>query len=344
MKNSLNFLSEQKNLNGRYTIKDKLGSGNSSEVFECLDNQTGELKAIKIYGDETRIIFRKEMKIMQKISEINSSSHIKWYEGGIEFLSEERKSKKKMYAILELGNHGSLYEAVERTKNGFSEDVCKFLLLQIIKAVDDLHKNGICHRDLKTENMVLVGKNYDVKLCDFGFSTKFLKKNKQKKKLKNHLGTEYYMAPEIIEDIEYDGDKIDIFSIGALLFVLMTKKFGFKEAKIYDKIEKKSQLLYELIKEKKYDQYWELLKAEFNIEINSENFKKLYVRMVAYEPKERPTIEQIKNDAWMQDIINASPEQLTFLRNKMITKLLIKVHQPNLFINMKRVYRILFEL
>ena len=321
MKNSLNFLSEQKNLNGRYTIKDKLGSGNSSEVFECLDNQTGELKAIKIYGDEARIIFRKEIKIIQKISEINSSSHIKCYEGGIGFLSEKGKSKNKMYAIFELGNHGSLYEAVERTKNGFSEDVCKFLLLQIIKAVDDLHKNGICHRDLKTENMVLVGKNYDVKLCDFGFSTKFLKKNKQKKKLKIPFGTDYYMAPEILKGIKYDGDKIDIFSIGALLFVLMTKKFGFKEAKIYDKIEKKSQLLYELIKEKKYDQYWELLKAEFNIEINSENFKKLFVKMVAYDPKERPTIDQIKNDVWMQDIINASPEQLTFLRNKMINEI-----------------------
>ena len=100
MENSLNFLSEQKNLNGRYTIKDKLGSGNSSEVFECLDNQTGELKAIKIYGDETRIIFRKEMKIMQKISEINSSSHIKCYEGGIGFLSEEGKSKKKCMLYL----------------------------------------------------------------------------------------------------------------------------------------------------------------------------------------------------------------------------------------------------
>ena len=92
MKNSLNFLSEQKNLNGRYTIKDKLGSGITSKVFECLDNQTGESKAIKIYRDEERLIFKKEMKIMQKISEINSSSHIKLYESGNEFLSEERKS------------------------------------------------------------------------------------------------------------------------------------------------------------------------------------------------------------------------------------------------------------
>ena len=43
--------------------------------------------------------------------------------------------------------------------------------------------------------------------------------------------------------------------------------------------------------------------------------------MVAYEPEERPTIEDIKKDEWMQDIMNANPEQLTILKNKMISEM-----------------------
>ena len=113
--------------------------------------------------------------------------------------------------------------------------------------------------------MVLCGYNHEIKLiinfivCDFGSSIKFLKNN-QKKKLKKPFGTPYYKAPEILENKEYEGDKIDIFSIGALLFVLMTKKFAF--------IEARPSGLYNLIKEKKYDDYWDQLQNFHNIVIN----------------------------------------------------------------------------
>ena len=43
--------------------------------------------------------------------------------------------------------------------------------------------------------------------------------------------------------------------------------------------------------------------------------------MVAYNPEERPTIDQIKNDEWLQDVISATPEQLNYLRNKMISEI-----------------------
>ena len=326
MNTFLNFLPEQKILNGRYILKDALGSGKTSTVFKCLDNQIGESKAIKIFEDNARLAFKKELKINKKLSEINSTSHIKCYESGIGFLSEKGESMKKMYAILELGNHGSLFDALERTKNGFSEDVCKLFLLQILNGLNDLHQNGICHRDLKPENMVLVGKNYDLKLCDFGYSTKFLKENNKMRKLKRQLGTIYYCAPEILEGKNYNGEKIDIFSIGALLFVLMTKNFGFNEAKIYNisSNDKSKLILYNLIKEKKYDKYWEIMETTFKIVIDSQKFKNLYLKLVAYEPGERPTIEEIKNDEWMQDILNASQEELSFLRNKMISEINIQ--------------------
>jgi serine/threonine protein kinase len=321
MSTSLNFLSKQPILNDRYIIKKELGTGTTSTVYECLDKQTNETKAAKIYNNNAIVAFKKELKILEKISEINSNSHIKCYESGIGFLTQEEKTTQKMFVILELGDHGSLFDAIYQTKKGFSEDVCKFLLFKILNAADDLHKNGICHRDIKSENMILVGKDYDLKLCDFGLSAKFLNNNNERKKLKRQIGTECYCAPEILEGKEYDGDKVDIFSIGAVLFILMTKNFGFKDARINNSPFNTKQILYKLIKDKQYKQYWEILETKFKIAVESEKFKNLYLKMVAYEPEERPTIEEIKKDEWMQDIMNANPEQLTILKNKMISEM-----------------------
>ena len=101
--------------------------------------------------------------------------------------------------------------------------------------------------------------------------------------------------------------------MGALLFVLMTKNFAFVEAK--------SSGLYKFIKDKQYDDYWDTLKSLFNLNIESEKFKNLFLKMVAYNPEERPTIDEIKNDEWLKDVINATPEQLNYLRNKMISEI-----------------------
>ena len=232
-----------------------------------------------------------------------------------------------MYSILEFGNNGTLYDAVTKTKIGFSEDVCQFILLMILNATEALHKNGICHRDLKLENIVFVGDNYDLKLIDFGVAAKFVNKYNQKKKLYRLVGSSYYCPPEILEGKPYDGEKADVFCIGALLFVLMTKNFAFDEATINNTSFRVKKILYKTIQTKQYDKYWELLEKYFNIKNLSPNFKNLFLKMVAYETEERPSIEEIRNDKFMSDITHASEEKLIFLRNKMINE--IKCNNSN---------------
>ena len=321
MKSTINFSSEQIILNDRYIIKVALGTGKTSTVYKCLDNQTGETKAVKIYNNNAITEFKKEVKIMKKISGINSPYLIKCYESGIGFLKHNEKTTQKMYSILELGNHGPLINAIFETENGFSEDVCKYILLQILNGIDDLHKKGICHRDIKPENMVLCGDNYDIKLCDFGYSTKYMKKNNNKKKLKKQVGTNYYCAPEILKAKKYYGDKIDIFSIGALLFTLLTKKQAFESATVDNISFKIEKMLYRLIKTKQYKKYWELLEKYFSIKNLPEQFKNLFLKLVAYNPDERLSIEEIKNHEWMQDVTNATLEYLNTLRYKMIIEM-----------------------
>ena len=318
--------SNKRILANRYTIISELGSGLSSKVFKVLDEKTGETKVAKIYEDNASSTFLKENQIFKMLEELNLSTNIKFYEAEFDDLIIDGNTSKKMYIIQEYGSKGCLFDALINTKTGFTEDVCKYILLNLLNCVDALHKNGICHRDLKTENVVMVGDNYDFKLIDFGFSAKCVDNENKPKKLRKSVGTAYYCAPEILEGKSYDGIKADIFSIGAMLFVLMTKNFGFAEAKVNNISTNIKNLLYKLIKTKRYDRYWELLERHFKIRNLSPKFKNLYLKMVAYNPEERPTIEEIRKDEFLADIVNASEECINSLREKMINE--IKFAQP----------------
>ena len=305
------FSSDVLILNKRYIIQNKLGDGKTSIVYKIKDLLTGEIKAAKIFDNNMKEEFEREVHIFKKISEIDIPSNIKYFESGIGSLTQKNQSLQKMFIILEYGNHGSLFDVLFKLNTGFSEEVCQLILLNIINAVEALHKKGICHRDIKPENMLFVGDNYDLKLCDFGYSTSFWDENKQKIFLRKTCGTISYCAPELFEGKKYDGEKIDIFSIGAILFILMNGKMGFLEATEND-------ALYNNIKSKQYDKYWDILENRYHMKIMPEKFKKLYVKMIAYKPEERLTISEIRQDEWLKDIQKLNEEQLNLLRKKMI--------------------------
>ena len=313
--------SSKRILANRYTLISELGSGLSSQVFQVLDETTGETKVAKIYEDDSTSTFLKESQTFKMIQQINHPNLIKYYESEFEDLTQNGTTSKKMYTILEYGSKGCLFDALAKTKNGFTEDVCQYILLNVLNGVDALHKEGICHRDLKTENIVFVGDNYEIKIIDFGFAAKYVNKENKPIKLKKSVGTKYYCAPEIVEGKPYDGTKADIFSIGAALFVLMTKNFGFVEAKVNNFSSNIRNLLYKLIKTKQYEKYWELMEKFCDVKRLSPKFKNLYLKMVAYNPDERPTIEEIRKDEFMTDVINGNEEYINFLRQEMINEI-----------------------
>jgi len=120
------------------------------------------------------------------------------------------------------------------------------------------------------------------------------------------------MAPEIILHQPYDGIKSDIFSLGQLLFNLVTGRHGFK-------IAKENDPLYSLIRQQNYTEYWNRPEiAQLNL---SDSFKNLFVRMVAFNPNERPTIDEILNSEWMQEINNLNAEQMNTLENEVRNEL-----------------------
>ena len=101
----------------------------------------------------------------------------------------------------------------------------------------------------------------------------------------------------------------------------MTKKNAFKKVTTDNNTSELINILYSLIKHKYYKIYWKILESNYEVKSLSDNFKKLFLKMVAYNPKERPIIEQIKQDEWLKDIINATPDKIMNLRNKMISEI-----------------------
>jgi serine/threonine protein kinase len=109
--------------------------------------------------------------------------------------------------------------------SGMGEDSGRFFALQMLDSIEYLHTRRVVHRDLKLENLLL-DDHLNMKLADFGFAS-----YKSIDCLKSYRGTMTYMAPEIKEGKQYKGTKVDLFSFGVILFILVHGIFPFKEAR-----------------------------------------------------------------------------------------------------------------
>ena len=148
-----------------------------------------------------------EINIMRRLDQKNI---IKLY--------EVHESESYIYLIVEVLKGGELFDRVAENGAFIERDAC-LLMKRLLKALNYLHSKGIMHRDLKLENLILKDddNNYDVKLADFGLAT-LISQNDQ---LFKRCGTPGYVAPEILNDKKYD-EKVDIFSAGVILYILLT--------------------------------------------------------------------------------------------------------------------------
>jgi len=162
------------------------------------------------------------------------------------------------------------------------EENGKYFLSQMLDVLEYMHGKGVVHRDLKLEN-ILVDDQMNLKVADFGFAT-FRKVHN----LKSYRGTMTYMAPEIKEGKTYDGMKIDMFSTGVILFIIVQGIFPFKEAK-------KDEFFYNLLLKGDYETYWKKTGGQ-NL---SKEFKDLILALFSYDGAARPDVAAIRAHPWM---------------------------------------------
>ena len=156
-----------------------------------------------------------------------------------------RVANNKHYLILDYYSKGDLFKYIDQ--NGLTERQAKFIFKKILKGVQTLHGAGICHRDLKLEN-ILLDQNFNPKISNFALAKPFIQNN-QVIQLTDYVGAIGYISPQIINNQPYSGDKADIFSLGVILFYLVTGINGFGTSKNND-------IYYKFIMIGNSDQYW----------------------------------------------------------------------------------------
>ena len=244
--------------------------------------------------------------MLEKVSSLKNPyivNLIEHGEGPVKLVS--KPSENLQYVVLDYASKGEIFGYIFCYEKGLKEKYAKVVFKKILEGVQACHNAGICHRDLKMQN-ILVDEFFNPKIGDFGFATEIQGKDGSGK-LNEYLGTMNYAGPEMFYHKPYNGVKADIFSLGVVLINLVTCKIGFVQAIKKDKY-------YKYIIVKKYTRYWEKVKDQ--IGEMSEDLKNLYLKMVSYDPEERPTIEEILQDPWMKEINDLNESEYKILEKE----------------------------
>ena len=271
-KNCVNSLSNQLT---KYTIGKTIGRGAYAIVKIVTNNLTNENFAAKIYKRcEIKDKIRKncvnnEIEILKRISHKNIIKLIEVIE-----LKEHILIIQELFLGVSLASYYKKYWKTEDL-NREKERVYKIILKQIFEAINYLHMNSIAHLDIKLDN-ILINKNLEIKLIDFGFGI-----YDPKKTLNTFFGgTPNYMSPEIVLKRPYISIYSDIWSLGVLVFKLFCNEYPFKGLTEKD--------LYNCIKKGKYR-----IKCYVNYDI-----KKIINSMLVLEPNKRGSCEQLLKNPW----------------------------------------------
>ncbi|XP_023389922.1 serine/threonine-protein kinase MARK1, partial [Pteropus vampyrus] len=147
---------------------------------------------------------------------------------------------------------------------------------QIVSAVQYCHQKCIVHRDLKAENLLLDA-DMNIKIADFGFSNEFTVGGK----LDTFCGSPPYAAPELFQGKRYDGPEVDVWSLGVILYTLVSGSLPFDGQNLKE--------LRERVLRGKY-------RIPFYMSTDCENLLK---KLLVLNPIKRGSLEQIMKDRWM---------------------------------------------
>ena len=201
-----------------FTIEREIGSGASSHVYKAIRKGDGRTYAVKII--ETRDLPKDELR--DALNEIRLMASFD--SPFIETFYEAKVVGTKLCIVSEFAEYGDLDNLIRKRKSikkkFLEEDIWRFAV-QIIQGLHVIHEAGVIHRDLKSANILICGPDL-CKIADLGISTVV----KTKGLATTQLGTPYYIAPEIWANKPYD-DKCDIWSLGVLLYEMMTFNFPF---------------------------------------------------------------------------------------------------------------------
>ena len=206
-----------KRLDGRYEIHELIGVGGMAYVYKAYDRVEGRWVAIKILKEEfsnNSDFLRRFRNESKAIAVLNHPNIVKVYD--VSF------GDQIQYIVMEFIDGITLKEYIEQEGTIRWQEAVHFTT-QILMALECAHEKGIIHRDIKPQNIMLL-QDGSIKVADFGIA-RFLQSETQTMTDKA-IGSVHYIAPEQASG-DYITDKADIYSVGVMLYEMLTGKLPF---------------------------------------------------------------------------------------------------------------------
>ena len=248
----------------RFKLYKKLGEGAFSNVYECYDLEKEQHCIAKILKNRFSELLKGEVEILKKLNHPNIFK-ILYHDPIYNYFITEYVKADDLFTIL-------------NTSDLFPRDLTKFIFCELCNTIKYIHSMGIIHRDIKLENILIAKDQKKIYLIDYGLSGYMGKGNKIT------CGSVPYFAPETLSP-EYHIDYInDIWSLGIVLFTMLTKLFP---VKYMDKISYINSNLCRF--QENFDEF----------EISKQDKK--FIKCMLTNYRERYTIDQLLKDDWLKD-------------------------------------------
>uniref|UniRef100_A0A672PE86 MAP/microtubule affinity-regulating kinase 3 n=1 Tax=Sinocyclocheilus grahami TaxID=75366 RepID=A0A672PE86_SINGR len=268
-RNSMASCSDELPHIGNYRLLKTIGKGNFAKVKLARHILTGKEVAIKII-DKTQLNQTSLQKLFREVRIMKTLHH-----PNIVQLFEVIETEKTLYLVMEYASGGEVFDYL--VSHGRMKEIeARAKFRQIVSAVHYCHQKNIVHRDLKAENLLLDA-DANIKIADFGFSNEFTLGNK----LDTFCGSPPYAAPELFQGKKYDGPEVDIWSLGVILYTLVSGSLPFDGQNLKE--------LRERVLRGKY-------RVPFYMSTDCEGILR---RFLVLNPSKRCTLEQVMKDKWM---------------------------------------------
>lgn len=261
---------------GNYRVGKTLGEGSFAKVRYATHVETNQIVAIKMFEkehmEEHGIVdqVKNGIKILHKLNHAN-----------IIKLLDVHTSKTHVFQIMEVAAGGDLYDRIINVSR-YEESDSRKIFFQLVSALQHCAEQGICHRDLKAENILLTIDG-DVKLVDFDFA-KFTSETK----MSTTCGTPNYVSPEILKGVGYAGGPADIWAAGVILYLMNAGFLPFDEQNLVAMFRKIIRVQIE------YPHWF------------SQSLISLCHRIFDPNPNTRATASEIMRHEWLQGVCDST--------------------------------------
>jgi serine/threonine protein kinase len=261
-----------------YDIEEQIGvigRGAFSIVRAARHKQTGLRVAVKCVdksalSEDQEAHLKQEAAILQSLDHPSVLKCLGFYDNGPYY-----------YLVMEYLAGGELFDRIVK-KSYYNENDARWIVKIILNAFAYIHSQGVVHRDMKPENLILLSTDNDkiIKVADFGFAVKTTGHSN----LRARLGSLGYEAPEVLLDEPY-GKPVDMWDIGVIMYILLGGYPPFADEHIPTLFAKIKKAEFEF-----HEQYWKDV---------SEDAKDLIRKLLRKKPLARLTAEEALQHPWV---------------------------------------------